>query len=588
MEGKMYKIALVCCVCFFSFFAGLNAQSDLNSLYEAAKTYSELEYKTDKADSISQEAVLRAKASLDDDIVYESLMAYLTRDQFGYLSNIPEKFLNMAVKLADETVDPQKKFDLWILLSRQLLHQQQTVKGSEFARRAISYAASTTNPAIKARAYIASAKSARANNQTKEAWQNLLNAQNFVEKVGGANKLNIQQNLDDELIEFHRSINDFDKAQSLVQQKMQNILSGSPVDSTEYMWTLFNLCVLIKEHAPDIRIDAKISSLIQFSRRHNNKTLLGYTDALNRNYLINNFKLSEFYNQYSDEYNLSRLESAPEKTAEFCLSNALFCEYRNNIDSAKLLYERVLKAAENLNHEYRQANYHKRYGEFLYRHGLKEEAYVQLQEAMRLAQKNNYISYILNVVDPLDSLARSFNDYESAYRFSDIKAKAKAFVSSQQMKENLLIMELENDKKQHEIRQHEEYEEQKKKHNLQYFAIAIGLISLFLLLVIVSSMAVPEWLIEMLGFFSILFIFEFVILILDHKIHHWAHGGPVKIFLVKIAILSILFPLHHVIEHGVTSYMKKNKLLKRPKSGFFRRAMGKLYPWMDNDGENGH
>ena len=294
--------------------------------------------------------------------------------------------------------------------------------------------------------------------------------------------------------------------------------------------------------------------------------------------------MAAFFAQYSDKYDKPLSEFAdPSSTAEYCLSNALFCEYKSDLDSAKLLYQRAIKAAEELNHEYRQANYHRRYGEFLYRHGMKKESYMHLNQALTLAKKNNYISYILDIVKPLDSLARTFKDYEAAYGYAETEANAKAYVANQQIKENLLIMELENEKKQNEMRQISAAEAEKKKFNLQYFAIAVALIALFLLLIIVSSMSVPAWLIEMLGFFSILFIFEFVILILDHKIHHWAHGEPIKIFLVKIAILSVLFPFHHVIEHGVTSYMKKNRMLKRPTKGFFRTFLEKLYPWMSDE-----
>ena len=64
-------------------------------------------------------------------------------------------------------------------------------------------------------------------------------------------------------------------------------------------------------------------------------------------------------------------------------------------------------------------------------------------------------------------------------------------------------MELENQRHQNEIQQELAKKEKKKKYNLQYFAIAVALITLFLIIVIISSFSVPLWLIDMLGFFSI-------------------------------------------------------------------------------------
>ncbi len=130
--------------------------------------------------------------------------------------------------------------------------------------------------------------------------------------------------------------------------------------------------------------------------------------------------------------------------------------------------------------------------------------------------------------------------------------------------------------------------EKKRKHNMQYAIIIVAIMSSFLILILVSSMKVPEWLIDLLGFFSILFLFEFITILLDHEIHHLTHGEPLKIFICKIAILTLLFPLHHFIESSVTDYMKKNKLIGRVTWLSFKKGLAKIWPWLAPKHRTGH
>ena len=90
----------------------------------------------------------------------------------------------------------------------------------------------------------------------------------------------------------------------------------------------------------------------------------------------------------------------------------------------------------------------------------------------------------------------------------------------------------------------------------------------------------------MLGFFNILLLFEFAILIIDSKLHHWSHGNPLPMFAAKVAILSFLFPLHHYVEHLVVKYMLEHNLIRRPSKKSIRQFLNKLWPWLDDDKED--
>jgi len=91
---------------------------------------------------------------------------------------------------------------------------------------------------------------------------------------------------------------------------------------------------------------------------------------------------------------------------------------------------------------------------------------------------------------------------------------------------------------------------------------------MFILLMMLGSLTVPSWLIKVLGFFSFILFFEFIIMIADHKIYHITNNEPWKILLIKIGLIAFLLPFHHWIEKKVTQYLINNKILKMPKFSF--------------------
>ncbi len=177
-------------------------------------------------------------------------------------------------------------------------------------------------------------------------------------------------------------------------------------------------------------------------------------------------------------------------------------------------------------------------------------------------------------------------NYEDAYKYANINKKLIQKENSLGREKEFLRIEIDNESKQMALIQEKKENDTKRKYNLQYFILTIVIILFFLLLIILSSLKVPEWLIHALGFLSILMIFEFVILILDHKIHHLTHGAPLWIFIFKILILVVLFPLHHIVEKWIIKYMTTNQILKKPNPKSFKDMAHKMWPWMKNKGES--
>jgi hypothetical protein len=61
-------------------------------------------------------------------------------------------------------------------------------------------------------------------------------------------------------------------------------------------------------------------------------------------------------------------------------------------------------------------------------------------------------------------------------------------------------------------------------------------------------------------------------MLLDTYIHHITHGEPLKIWLIKIGLLSMLLPLHHYLEEKMIHYLLSKHLIESKSFSFLRKA----------------
>jgi hypothetical protein len=125
----------------------------------------------------------------------------------------------------------------------------------------------------------------------------------------------------------------------------------------------------------------------------------------------------------------------------------------------------------------------------------------------------------------------------------------------------------------------EKQEAKRKRFNIQYLGITIGITALFVALVMLGMFRVSRTTIKMLGFFAFLMFFEFIFLIFKKNIVSITEGEPWKDLLFMIGLAALLLPLHHWLEHKVIHYLTshnrlteagsnlRNRLFNRKKAG---------------------
>lgn len=162
----------------------------------------------------------------------------------------------------------------------------------------------------------------------------------------------------------------------------------------------------------------------------------------------------------------------------------------------------------------------------------------------------------------LKSLYHQQGNYEKAFHYSLLYDHYKDSVDILSKEKDMALMEIENVAKEQQRAEKEAAEAIRIKYNLQYMFITIIVAAVFVLMLMIGAFKVSTFTIRVMGFFSLIFFFEFIILILDKWIHDITHGEPWKSWLIKIGIISILLPVHHFLEHKLIRYLLSRHLIK--------------------------
>ena len=153
---------------------------------------------------------------------------------------------------------------------------------------------------------------------------------------------------------------------------------------------------------------------------------------------------------------------------------------------------------------------------------------------------------------------------DSALKYHEISVagkEARLSTSDALKMENLRFAE---ELRQKELLQTKLKESKERKHNLQYAAIAIGLITFIILFLALSrSIIVKQKFIEFFAILGLLALFEFINLFIHPYLANITNDSPVLMLVILIAIGALLIPLHHKLEKWITKIMiEKNKKIR--------------------------
>ena len=205
--------------------------------------------------------------------------------------------------------------------------------------------------------------------------------------------------------------------------------------------------------------------------------------------------------------------------------------------------------------------YYFQFGDFLKKAGEQQQALAYFDKAMAIATGLKDLEWQQDIAKELDSVYAAAGDYKQSRLYANLYHQYQDSLQKLSEEKDLLQMELADEQQRQERIRKEELAALERKHTVQYTGISIGIGIVFILLVAMGIFRVSETTIKVMGFFSFILLFEFIILIADTKIHHMTHGEPLPILGIKIVLIAMLLPLHHWLEHKVVHYLTSRRLI---------------------------
>jgi|GEM_PF-425464 len=526
-----------------------------------------------RADSVSEQAVRMAEASHRPEMLILACNLYVESNDLRYNYHKALGYALRAGQAADLTNNQELIYRTTKNIASVYLAGYQYDKALEYNYKAFSNANTSENVLQKAESFLETGKTLEGKNQKIEAFRNYITASGMAEKE---NNLELLTSCYDRLSNFYNFNKLYVKATRYKLMQRELVQKIKPVDSVALMWIEYDLQVIDNSSNTNRLNETTMLNVLDFAARHGHQRLMNYEIALCRTSLIDANKIGLLHDLYFRRYPKEWEKLGQANPGLFYRLKAFFCEEQQKPDSALFFFrkaEQILASDPNM---ILQSKFYLRFGQFLLRHGDKQLALAKFNQSYAMAEKASWFEYMVMTSALLESLYAETNDYRKAYKFAVLNKILADSIDRLSKQDQILVMEIDHETHQRERLAEREHQETLRRHYLQYTAITIGILSAFILLIMLGSLKVPEWIIRMLGFFSFIFLFEFIILLADHKIHEMTEGEPWKVLLIKIFLIAILLPLHHEIEKWVITYLLHHKLLNLNNLLFVRKFRNRV------------
>ncbi len=513
------------------------------------------------ADSTGQKAIEFAEASYQPSLLLLAYIRYLENNDISAYLTKSLRFAQEAVTLSKIVNNPKLEWQALKSAVMVNIAAYKYDKALAISYQALALADALQNDEYKAWSYLLIGQSLEGNNQKIEAFRNYLTTSSLAGKLQNASLLKKCYSL---LSGFYNNNKIYSKAIDYKLKEVDVILQSLPVDSVGLMWAKYDLQVIDVNSNNNKLNTRSIQDILDFAVRNNQPRLKNYEVALYRSHLIAADKISQLTEFYTLQFPEEFARLSIEYPSLYFRLKAYFNEDEGKDDSALFYLNKAEQLIQSDPNKILQSNFYQRFGQFLVRQGKQQPAISKFLKSYELAQQASYFEYMLSASKSIEILYAGMGDYKNAFIFSGLNRALTDSISKLTQNDQLLALEIDHETKQLERLSELNQIETHRRHNIQYMAITIVIIAMFILLIMLGSLTIPTWVIKVLGFFSFILFFEFIIMIADHKIYEVTHNEPWKILLIKIGLIAILLPFHHWIEKRVIHYLINKKVIKIP------------------------
>jgi tetratricopeptide (TPR) repeat protein len=531
------------------------------------------------SDSIGKLMIQEAELSRDRKLMVEALLVNGERNSYfaAKKENLAKTidFYNQALEFSKQNKLDKETALSYLSLSSVYRIIPDADKAFEYINQATSYISTLEDDSLKVLAQIELGNVYGLKREKLLSLRNYLSGLRLAEETKNAE---LKYKCYNALTAFYNGIDDNDKAIDYAVKAL-NILDEIKEGSSPYykpvaMIAIGNLYSQKKSY--DIANHYFQQSIrIADSLHYEPLKIPAYLGILNNN--LNSGKPAEALNFLNKDTQIKAF------AVKFGLSQQIDYAYGyiytdlGKYDSAKYYYARAASFFENSSTEASTYVYYYQLGKMYKLSGNSKMAIENFLKAKEIADKVADPERIQIAAKELDSVYMNTGDYRQSKLYNAMYYQYKDSLDKLGKEKDLLQAEAADEQQRETRRLKEEEDNLKRKNNIQYTAITIGIAALLIMLIVLGMFKVSAGFIKAISFFTFLMLFEFIFLVFKKNIHSITHGEPWKDLAFMIALAALLVPLHHWLEHRVLKYLTshnrltstgahiKNKLFKRNK-----------------------
>ena len=212
---------------------------------------------------------------------------------------------------------------------------------------------------------------------------------------------------------------------------------------------------------------------------------------------------------------------------------------------------------------FRIAGVHQQLADLFRSSGKKDSCLFHVKKAFELSEREKLTATLLSSSLLLSNLYEGIDDTESL-RYHKYALAARDSLFSQEKNSQVVALTLNENLRQQELAASKRLADEQRKNNLQYAAIALGLVFFTIIFLMLShSVIANPRLIRFLGVLALLIVFEFINLLLHPVLGSITHHSPFSMLVIMVCIAALLIPIHHRLEKWlIEELVKKNNNIR--------------------------
>jgi tetratricopeptide (TPR) repeat protein len=264
---------------------------------------------------------------------------------------------------------------------------------------------------------------------------------------------------------------------------------------------------------------------------------------------------------FKKETSQKRVEDQQMNQAEIYRTFALVYELLNEPELVNYYFKRGIKYSDSTRVPAVLAETSNKYSAYLIKKQKYSDAKNYALLAFNTAKKSGFKKQIIEASNTLFDLNNQLGHNDSAYYYLKINHLYQDSLLTEQKVNQM--QSLITSQQLHEAEQNAKaaQDDEQRKHNIQYAAIALGLVLLVMLFLLISRLIVNTRVIEIVGVIGLLIVFEFINLVIHPYIARLTNDSPLLMLLILVLIAAVIVPLHHQLEHWI-----KHKLIEKNKA----------------------